>query len=110
PLLNPRSCATKPPDSSARWWKPGGHVKVPKAFGGTYWDGDEQDFRDVKIGYDPNDLIKKEVVRDFLERLLRGGMLSDEATKISDDAAIVNAFINERNNSNPAGYGCLNGA
>jgi len=28
PLLNPRSCATKPPGSNPCWWKPGGHVTL----------------------------------------------------------------------------------
>lgn len=84
--------------------------EVPKAFGGTYWDGDEQDYRDVKLGYDPNDLIKKEVVRDLLERLLRGGMLSESATKIGGAAAIVDAFVKGAPEDAPDGYGCLDGA
>lgn len=84
--------------------------EVPKAFGGTYWDGDEQDYRDVKLGQDPNDLIKKEVVRDLLERLLRGGMLSESATEIGGAAAIVDAFIKTPQDGAPAGHGCLEGA
>jgi deoxycytidylate deaminase len=84
--------------------------EVPKAFGGTYWDGDDQDYRDIKLGHDPNDLIKKEVVRDLLERLLTGGMLSEGATKIGGAAAIVDAFIKGPDEGDPAGYGCLSGA
>lgn len=84
--------------------------EVPKAFGGTYWDGDEQDYRDVKLGHDPNDLIKKEVVRDLLERLLRGGMLSESAIQIGGAAAIVDAFTKGAAAGAPAGYGCLDGA
>lgn len=84
--------------------------EVPKAFGGTYWDGDEQDHRDVKLGHDPNDLIKREVVRDLLERLLGGGMLSSSATAIGGAAAIVEALIRVPASDAPDGYGCLNTA
>lgn len=49
--------------------------EVPKAFGGTYWDGEEPDFRDVQLGYDPNDHLKKEVMRDLLEHLSKAGLL-----------------------------------
>lgn len=84
--------------------------EVPRAFGGAYWDGDEQDYRDVKLGYDPNDLIKKEVVRDLLERLLKGGMLSESAIKIGNAAAIVDAFVKEPPAGAPSGHGCLDGA
>lgn len=66
--------------------------EVPKAFGGTYWDGEEPDYRDVKIGYDPNDIHRKEVVRDFLERLDSGGFLSDKATNLGSSADIVDAL------------------
>lgn len=34
--------------------------EVPRAFGGTYWSGEEPDFRDVRLGYDPNDILKKD--------------------------------------------------
>lgn len=43
--------------------------EVPKAFGGTYWDTETPDFRDIAIGKDPNEEQKREVVRDLLERL-----------------------------------------
>lgn len=66
--------------------------EVPKAFGGTYWDGEEPDYRDVKIGYDPNDIHRKEVVRDFLERLELGGFLSEKATSLGSSANIVDAL------------------
>jgi deoxycytidylate deaminase len=84
--------------------------EVPKAFGGTYWDGDKQDYRDVKLGHDPNDLLKREVVRDLLERLLKGGMLSKYATEIGGASAIVEALIKPAPEGAPAGYGSLAGA
>lgn len=60
--------------------------EVPKAFGGTYWDTEEPDFRDVKLGYDPNDHLKKEVMRDLLERLSKADLLvtKDENFAASD--------------------------
>lgn len=49
--------------------------EVPRAFGGTYWSGEEPDFRDVRLGYDPNEFLKKDVIRDILERLSKAGVL-----------------------------------
>ena len=85
--------------------------EVPKAFGGTYWDGEEPDFRDIKLGHDPNDILKKEVIRDFLERLDRSFLLSDHAKKFGDSASLVEALINKASNHPPMpGQGALVGA
>lgn len=84
--------------------------EVPKAFGGTYWDGEEPDFRDIKLGADPNDLLKKEIVRDLLERLAAGNMLSEEALQIGESAVMVDALIRRAEVSAPKGYGCLSNA
>lgn len=73
--------------------------EVPRAFGGTYWDQEEPDHRDVKIGYDPNDIHRKEVVRDFLERLQQGGFLSEKAISIGSSAEIV-----EKLTKKPSGH------
>jgi deoxycytidylate deaminase len=54
--------------------------EVPRAFGGTYWDGESPDYRDIKLGADPNDVIKREVVRDFLERLVDAKLLPRSTT------------------------------
>ena len=51
--------------------------EVPRAFGGTYWDGETPDYRDVRIGHDPNDRLKRDVVRDLLERLSKAELLRD---------------------------------
>lgn len=66
--------------------------EVPKAFGGTYWDMEEPDHRDVKLGYDPNDILKREVVRDFLERLEKHGLLSEKAQNLGGSLEIVDAL------------------
>lgn len=67
--------------------------EVPKAFGGTYWEGEEPDHRDVKLGYDPNEMIKREVVRDLVEKLNGASMLSEKATAIGNSTAIVEALL-----------------
>jgi deoxycytidylate deaminase len=85
--------------------------EVPKAFGGTYWDGEDPDYRDVKLGHDPNDILKREVIRDLLERLERAGLLSDKAKVHGNSAQIVDALIKKpSSDSLPAGTGALHGA
>ena len=42
-----------------------GRNEVPKAHGGTYWDLELPDHRDIKKGFDPNDRHKKEIVKRF---------------------------------------------
>jgi cytidine deaminase len=63
--------------------------EVPKADGGTYWDLEEPDFRDIKKGIDPNEHTRGEILRDLFERLRNGKMLSQKALKIGNDAKIV---------------------
>ncbi len=43
--------------------------EVPKALGGTYWEGDKYDARDFQIGYDPSAEFKKRLVQDLLRKL-----------------------------------------
>ena len=66
--------------------------EVPKAFGGTYWDGEEPDHRDVKLGFDPNDQIKKEVIRDLLERIDRAGLFQEKISQIKSEE-LVDALL-----------------
>lgn len=63
--------------------------EVPKAFGGTYWDQEQPDFRDVKLGYDPNDALKRQVLKDVIERLFEAGMLSDSCTRMGSTDSIL---------------------
>jgi len=63
--------------------------EVPKAHGGTYWDLEEPDFRDIKKGVDPNEQTRGEILRDLFERLRNGNMLSKYALKFGNDAKIV---------------------
>lgn len=47
-----------------------GTNEVPKAKGGLYWEGGEQDVREYKIGFDSNDRRKGELLREIVEILL----------------------------------------
>lgn len=85
--------------------------EVPRAFGGSYWDGEEPDFRDIKIGYDPNDVLKRETVRDLLERLEDAGLLSEKARSAGASAEFVNSLLRSPDPNAPApGAGCLKGS
>ncbi|MGH6751509.1 MAG: hypothetical protein ACREDP_05020, partial [Bradyrhizobium sp.] len=60
--------------------------EVPKAHGGTYWEGDKPDWRDFKVGYDPSAKAKKELFHDTLRRLSEADWLRSDlsAEKIDD--------------------------
>lgn len=83
--------------------------EVPKAFGGTYWFGEDPDHRDVRLGYDPNDILKKDVIRDLLERLWNGELLdkTDRETVASD--TFVEQLLG-RGEPGAKHFGCLKGA
>jgi deoxycytidylate deaminase len=82
--------------------------EVPKAFGGTYWDCEEPDYRDVQLGADPNDQLKKEVMRDLLERLSPANLLAagDPETASSDEFVETLLGRGEKDKNKPY-YGCL---
>jgi cytidine deaminase len=63
--------------------------EVPKAFGGAYWDSETPDFRDVRIGYDPNAAEIRDVVRDLLQRLSDEKLLSRKALQLGDVPMMV---------------------
>lgn len=82
--------------------------EVPKANGGTYWDLETPDHRDIKKGYDPNDRQKKEIVRDLVERLRKKNFLSPEILQIGNDSQIVDRLINKQDA--PLEHGALVGS
>jgi deoxycytidylate deaminase len=85
--------------------------EVPRAFGGSYWDGEEPDFRDVKIGYDPNDVLKRETVRDLMERLATAGLLSNAVKSLGASTQFVDSLLSARAETNQGpGAGCLKGS
>lgn len=82
--------------------------EVPKAFGGTYWDTEDPDFRDVKLGSDPNEVLKREVIRDLLERLSAGGLLSIKAQRMGTTSEMVDILIKKaKNDDSEKGFGVL---
>jgi deoxycytidylate deaminase len=70
--------------------------EVPKASGGTYWDSEEPDFRDVRIGHDPNDVLKKEILRDLFDRLSKAGLLSSTAKKLGNLDEMIGKLTRKR--------------
>src|SRR5262245_22141331 len=55
--------------------------EVPKYPGGTYWCGDDPDFRDFALGEDPNERIKREILYQLIEILFKRKGLADELVK-----------------------------
>lgn len=80
--------------------------EVPRAFGGTYWSGEEPDFRDVRLGHDPNDSLKKDVIRDFLEKLVGAGLLENPAGDDVSSDQFVEQLLGRGESSEPH-HGCL---
>jgi deoxycytidylate deaminase len=81
--------------------------EVPKAFGGTYWDGEEPDHRDVKLGFDPNDQLKKEVIRDLFERIERAGLTHESIAGIQSEDLVDALLGRSENYRDSKFYGCL---
>ena len=69
--------------------------EVPKAGGGTYWDLEEPDFRDVKLNHDPNEKVKLEILRDLFSRLKKNGLLSDEALSAGEPDDIISVLTSK---------------
>ena len=55
-----------------------GTNEVPRPGGGQYWVTDDPDFRDFRIGRDPNKIYIRRVVQDLFERLKKNGWLSED--------------------------------
>jgi cytidine deaminase len=75
--------------------------EVPKAFGGTYWDLEIPDHRDVRLGSDPNEISKRELLRDLFERLSKAGMLSETALALGNPAQMVDVLSRRAVPSDP---------
>ncbi len=70
--------------------------EVPKAGGGTYWTGDGPDQRDFVKGSDPNEVRKRHVLVDLIERLRKGGHLSKSLADMTDANEISKVLLSER--------------
>jgi cytidine deaminase len=73
-----------------------GSNEVPKAGGGTYWEGDENDHRDFVHGYDPNERQKTELLIDILHRLKAGSHLSPELQEMQDAVLVAQKLLADR--------------
>jgi cytidine deaminase len=69
--------------------------EVPKAGGGTYWTGDDPDGRDFVAGHDPNEAQKVEILVDLLDRLKKGGHLSEALARLEDTYEIGKQLLDE---------------
>lgn len=63
-----------------------GTNEVPKAGGGQYWEGDSEDRRDFTYGREISEEVKRTTVRQILDRLKDGGVIS-RRSRVSADAA-----------------------
>ncbi|MFD1951913.1 anti-phage dCTP deaminase [Sphingomonas arantia] len=85
--------------------------EVPRAFGGNYWDTEEPDYRDIKLGSDPNDHLKREVLRDILERLQSSGLLSASSKALGTSGGqLVDKLLKKPEKPTSDGSGCLHGS
>lgn len=76
--------------------------EVPRAGGGNYWDQEVPDFRDIKKGYDPNDRIKTDILRNVIEKLREGSLLSKKALSLGTDLEIVVKLTGKQNSNSPS--------
>jgi deoxycytidylate deaminase len=69
--------------------------EVPKFGGGNYWCDDKSDARDFAIGEDPNDRIKREILYDILDLLLKTGKLSPDISKLGSTREIMTSLMRD---------------
>ena len=55
-----------------------GTNEVPKAGGGLYWPGDEDDGRNFNLGHDPSDRFKRMALGDIIQRMQEAGWLNEK--------------------------------
>lgn len=66
--------------------------EVPKAKGGTYWEGDKPDSRDFALGHDSNEQRRRAVLLDLMLRLSKVQALRDDLA----DPTQIEHFLFER--------------
>ena len=69
-----------------------GSNEVPKAGGGTYWEGGKHDGRDFVLGYDSNEQRRRAVLLDLMFRLKNAGALADHLSSRSE----IESFLFDR--------------
>jgi deoxycytidylate deaminase len=75
--------------------------EVPKFGGGTYWTEDENDHRDFRLGRDPNQKIKSDMVRDVLEKLKEADWFDPEYKSKSAEELFQLATKNDGGEKGP---------
>lgn len=72
--------------------------EVPKAFGGTYWEGESYEpHRDFEEGLDANQLRKLIVVKDFIDRLDKEGLLLSKYRAKNKSNALFDQIVKSDN-------------
>lgn len=66
--------------------------EVPRAGGGTYWSDGGLDNRDYAVGYDSNQKVRDDMVRDALVRLQDKHWLSERFSSLTPDELVTAAF------------------
>lgn len=65
--------------------------EVPRASGGTYWEGDAGDKREFQLEHDANDERKREVLQDLIGRLIDAEIIKNEG---NDPSALMERIFN----------------
>lgn len=66
--------------------------EVPKAGGGQYWEGDSGDARDFALGYDSNEIARKQLFLDVLGKLKESKWITPEQCSKSMEDLFVEAL------------------
>lgn len=69
-----------------------GMNEVPKAGGGAYWCDDENDGRDLRLGYDTSDRMRQNIFGEILNRLKEGGWLAPAKAELPTPALVEEAL------------------
>jgi deoxycytidylate deaminase len=69
-----------------------GANEVPKAGGGTYWSDDLSDRRDHILGYDSSDVMRRDLLTDMVQRLIKDGWFAEDKKVLPVDR-IVSALL-----------------
>ena len=73
--------------------------EVPKPGGGTYWSDDESDYRDFVLGHDPNEIKKKELLIDIIDRLKKENHFSSTEFEEISSQEISSQLLEDKNSS-----------
>ncbi len=69
--------------------------EVPKFGGGTYWPDASEDARDMALGEDPNERIKREILYNILDVLRSAKKLSKDLSELGSTKEIMDKLIAE---------------